>query len=247
MKFSLYLILFSLFLPYQAAWAQTFVAFDKDGLSDREEVGIYFTDPANPDTDGDGFSDGEEIQNHYSPHFPGKTLSQSDYDGDGLSDWLELLFHTSLNNPDTDSDGYLDFEEINNGYNPLLGRPVKLERKILIDTNNQTLTAFLSGIPINKFPISSGKPGYETPSGVYHIKNKNPRAWSYTYHLWMPYWLGFIGSAYGIHELPEWPGGLKEGEGHLGRPVSHGCVRLGVGPAEWLYNWADIGTEVVVK
>lgn len=61
------------------------------------------------------------------------------------------------------------------------------------------------------------------------------------------FWLGFIGSAYGIHELPEWPGGYKEGKSHLGRPVSHGCVRLGVGSAEWLFNWADIGTEVIIK
>lgn len=51
---------------------------------------------------------------------------------------------------------------------------------------------------------------------------------------------------FGIHELPVWPDGIKEGENHLGTPVSHGCVRLGVGPAEFLYNWTPIGTPVKI-
>jgi lipoprotein-anchoring transpeptidase ErfK/SrfK len=63
----------------------------------------------------------------------------------------------------------------------------------------------------------------------------------------MPYWMAIVpGGKFGIHELPEWPGGYKEGANHLGTPVSHGCVRLGVGPAQTVYNWADIGTPVVV-
>ena len=33
---------------------------DGDGLSDGEEINTYNTDPNNPDTDGDGLSDGEE-------------------------------------------------------------------------------------------------------------------------------------------------------------------------------------------
>jgi hypothetical protein len=45
---------------------------DGDGLSDGEEVNIYKTDPLNPDTDGDGFSDGEEVQAGYNPLGPGR-------------------------------------------------------------------------------------------------------------------------------------------------------------------------------
>jgi len=62
----------------------------------------------------------------------------------------------------------------------------------------------------------------------------------------MPYWMAFTGAGHGIHELPEWPGGAKEGAGHLGIPVSHGCVRLGVGPAGTIYGWANIGDAVYV-
>jgi lipoprotein-anchoring transpeptidase ErfK/SrfK len=51
---------------------------------------------------------------------------------------------------------------------------------------------------------------------------------------------------YGLHELPEWPNGYKEGASHLGIPVSHGCVRLGVGAAVRVFNWVEIGTPVVI-
>lgn len=57
----------------------------------------------------------------------------------------------------------------------------------------------------------------------------------------------FIGTQYGIHELPEWPNGVKEGTGHLGTAVSGGCVRLGIGPAKALYDWAEVGTEVEIR
>jgi len=220
---------------------------DNDGLSDSEELNLYFTDPINPDTDNDGFSDGEELKKHFSPHASEKTLSQHDLDKDGLSDWLELQFNTSLYNPDTDGDGFRDYEEILNSFDPLVSTANKLPQTIIIDTSSQTLSVLLKNIPLSVFPVSTGRKGYETPKGEYKINNKIPRAWSKTYGLWMPYWMSFIGSQYGIHELPEWPGGLKEGQNHLGVPVSHGCVRLGIGPAKWLYNWANIGTKVIVQ
>jgi len=45
--------------------------FDKDGLPDEIEK-LYGTDPHNPDSDGDGYKDGEEIKNGYNPVGPGK-------------------------------------------------------------------------------------------------------------------------------------------------------------------------------
>jgi len=52
------------------------VDIDSDGLTLNEEK-IYSTNPSRDDTDNDGFSDGEEIQNGYSPIEQGKTLSNS--------------------------------------------------------------------------------------------------------------------------------------------------------------------------
>lgn len=41
-----------------------------------------------------------------------------DTDQDGLTDEEEIVLGTDINNKDSDSDGYLDLAEINNGYNP---------------------------------------------------------------------------------------------------------------------------------
>lgn len=49
---------------------------DGDGLTNQEEF-FYNTDPANPDTDGDGFSDGDEVKNGYNPNGAGKLLTFS--------------------------------------------------------------------------------------------------------------------------------------------------------------------------
>ncbi|MEA1953193.1 MAG: hypothetical protein U9O24_02240 [Campylobacterota bacterium] len=82
---------------------------DKDGdvLLDKDEY-QQKTDPNNPDSDGDGLSDGEEVHTHHT------NPNSTDSDGDGLSDYYEL--HTSQTNPnnvDTDNDGLNDEEEVN--------------------------------------------------------------------------------------------------------------------------------------
>jgi hypothetical protein len=43
---------------------------DNDGLSDNQEINIFHTDPNNPDTDGDGWNDGEEVAAGYGPNDP---------------------------------------------------------------------------------------------------------------------------------------------------------------------------------
>lgn len=93
--------------------------------------------------------------------------------------------------------------------------------------------------------ISSGKKGFETPTGTFSVREKHPRHWSSKYNMYLPYWQRLTDSGYGLHELPEtdtW----KESPAHLGTPVSHGCVRLGVGPAQSIYDWAEVGTTVFI-
>jgi len=111
----------------------------------------------------------------------------------------------------------------------------------------QILSVFENGKIIDSYLISSGKKGMETPKGQYAIRNKTPRAWSKVYGLYMPFWMALVSDGkFCMHELPEWPSGYKEGANHLGVPVSHGCVRLGIGPAKAVYNWTEIGTPVIV-
>jgi hypothetical protein len=172
----------------------------------------------------------------------------ADTDGDSLSDADETdTYRTDPLKADTDGDGYVDGLEVQNGYDPLKPNAAKFRKQIVIDLKKQKLAYYLGPKELGSFAISTGKAATPTPKGTFTVQNKRPRAWSASAKLWMPWWLGFIGTAYGIHELPEWPNGFKEGANHLGTPVSHGCVRLGVGPAKTLYDWTDVGTQVMVQ
>ena len=114
---------------------------------------------------------------------------------------------------------------------------------IEIDLSDQKLILHNNGKVAGEYSISSGKPGMSTPTGEFQVLDKLKLIWSKKYSLYMPYSLHF-GNDYCIHELPYWPGGYREGENHLGIPVSHGCVRLGVGPAKTVYDFARVGTKI---
>ena len=123
-------------------------------------------------------------------------------------------------------------------------------KKILISVSSQRLNCFEDGDIVCNYPISSGTYALPTPLGNFKVEKKRPVAYSSSYDLYMNWWMAFTPSeAYGIHELPYWKyswGIITEGEDHLGIRVSHGCVRLGIGPAKTVYDWADIGTPVEI-
>ncbi len=80
---------------------------DGDGLSDGDEVHKYHTNPLRADTDGDGLSDGEEVLKYHTDPL------KYDTDGDGLSDGEEVLkYHTDPLKVDTDGDGLSDGDEV---------------------------------------------------------------------------------------------------------------------------------------
>ncbi len=169
-----------------------------------------------------------------------------DTDNDGLTDMLETKFGTDIHNPDSDGDSFPDGLEVQMAYSPTSTQPQLLEKSIFINLKAQTMEKRVMGIAVKTFPVSGGLPKTPTPVGEYKVLSKSPRAWSSAAKLWMPDWMAFTNRGHGIHELPEWPGGKKEGANHLGRPASHGCVRLGVGPAKEMYDWAPIGTPIKI-
>ncbi len=80
---------------------------DGDGLTDGDEVLKYQTDPLNPDTDGDGLTDGDEVLKYRTDPL------KADTDGDGLTDGDEVLrYHTDPLKVDTDGDGLSDGDEV---------------------------------------------------------------------------------------------------------------------------------------
>lgn len=88
---------------------------DEDGLSNLREYERE-TDPENPDTDGDGLTDGDEVDIYNTDPL------LADTDGDGLSDGDEINVHgTEPLFADTDGDTFGDYQEIVHGSNPLIG------------------------------------------------------------------------------------------------------------------------------
>lgn len=116
---------------------------DRDGLSNtlEEQLG---TDPENPDTDGDGLKDGEEVRRYKTS--PTKT----DSDGDGLRDGDELFkYRTDPAQSDTDGDGLTDGDEVlKYGTDPLK-----------IDTDGDTLSDGDEVLKYNTDPLRADTDG----------------------------------------------------------------------------------------
>jgi lipoprotein-anchoring transpeptidase ErfK/SrfK len=180
-------------------------------------------------------------------HAATSTPETLDTDGDGLIDVLETKFGTDPSLKDSDGDTFEDGLEVLMAYSPTSTEPVRLEKTIFIKLKTQTMEKRVNGVTIKTFKVSSGLPKTPTPTGEFKVLNKHLRAWSKSAKLWMPYWMAFTTRGHGLHELPEWPGGKKEGASHLGRMASHGCVRMGIGAAKEMYEWAPVGTRVIIE
>jgi lipoprotein-anchoring transpeptidase ErfK/SrfK len=99
-----------------------------------------------------------------------------------------------------------------------------------------------NGEVLRSTPTSTGRRGYETPTGEYRVVNKAPKAYSEKYEAWMLHWLGLTrDGGYGIHGL--------EGSSYerlLGRVASHGCIRVSRDFAREAYSRVSIGTPVTI-
>ena len=99
---------------------------DGDGLTNGAELDVHGTEPLDPDSDGDGLSDGVEVNtlgtDPLSPDSDGDGIAdgEEDTDGDGLSDSDEVNdLGTDPLDRDTDGDGIEDGDEVDAGTNPL--------------------------------------------------------------------------------------------------------------------------------
>jgi lipoprotein-anchoring transpeptidase ErfK/SrfK len=83
--------------------------------------------------------------------------------------------------------------------------------------------------------VSSGGPGTETPSGRFSVFRKELRSWSVPFSTWLPY-ASYFNQGIAFHEYAEVPP----------YPASHGCVRVPAPEAKGVYDFATIGTSVIV-
>ena len=90
------------------------------------------------------------------------------------------------------------------------------------------MTVYVDGKKKYKWSISTAKPGFRTPVGTFRPKRMRKVHFSNKYNnAPMPNSIFFLGG-YAIHGT--------NAVSKLGRPVSHGCVRLAPGHARKLFN-----------
>jgi lipoprotein-anchoring transpeptidase ErfK/SrfK len=119
------------------------------------------------------------------------------------------------------------------------------EKWIDVNLSAQYLIVYQGDTVIAETYVSTGRPGFETPTGTFHILTKLE---SQTME-------GVIGGEY--YNVPDVPwvmyftdfGHALHGtywHNNFGVQMSHGCVNLPMDFAAWLYTWAPIGTRVEI-
>jgi L,D-transpeptidase catalytic domain len=108
---------------------------------------------------------------------------------------------------------------------------------IYVDLSRQRATVYRNGVRIAVSTISSGKPGHETPTGVFTILQKDASHHSKKYNnAPMPF-----------QERLTWDGVALHAGGLPGYPESHGCVHLPYTFSQQLFSITTLGATVVVE
>lgn len=134
--------------------------------------------------------------------------------------------------------------------NPLPQTAASGGKVIYVSIAKQRAYAYQGDNLVYSFVVSTALPQYGTKRGTFKVKTKMPEAFSSRWQLRMPFWLGVYDagpSENGFHALPINTRGQRLWAGLLGRPASFGCIILSTRDAALLYNWADIGTSVVIR
>ncbi|HEU4323718.1 MAG TPA: L,D-transpeptidase [Roseiflexaceae bacterium] len=120
------------------------------------------------------------------------------------------------------------------------------ERRIDIDITKQLLTAYEGETQVYQAPVATGKDGFNTPTGTFAIYSRIPiqtmvgegggESWYVPDIPWVQYVVGGV-ALHGTYWHDQWGTGYR---------LSHGCINLNIDDAQWLYEWADIGTTVEI-
>src|SRR5215218_4617549 len=107
---------------------------------------------------------------------------------------------------------------------------------LVVNLETQRAVLFRNGVPIGATTVSSGKQGYDTPTGVFTILQKRQEHYSKTY---------------GNAPMPNmqrltWKGIALHAGNLPGYPASHGCIRLPTKFSSLLFGATELGMTVVI-
>jgi hypothetical protein len=107
---------------------------------------------------------------------------------------------------------------------------------VYVDLSKQIATVYRNGVRIAVTTVSTGKPGHETPDGVFVILQKDANHHSAKYNdAPMPF-----------QERLTWDGVALHAGGLPGYPESHGCVHLPLEFSKLLFGITQMGGTVVI-
>ena len=125
---------------------------------------------------------------------------------------------------------------------------------VVIHRGSNRMDVFKGTRPWRTFPVATGQAIYPTPLGNWHVADMQRNPW------WRPpaspwaqglkpippgpgnplgtRWMGLDAAGVGMHGTPD--------AASIGYSASHGCIRMYVPDAEWLFNQVHIGTPVFI-
>lgn len=107
---------------------------------------------------------------------------------------------------------------------------------VVVSLPDQLAHVYRNGIRIGVATVSSGKPGHETPTGVFTVLQKDKHHHSATYN----------NAAMPDTQRLTWDGVALHAGGLPGYPSSHGCVHLPLAFADRLFEITHVGTPVII-
>lgn len=107
---------------------------------------------------------------------------------------------------------------------------------LLVDTFNLTLTLLANGEPVRKYPVAVGRPGSETPVGIWKVTDKSDEPAPGTGTHWLG--LNVPCGNFGVHGT--------DNPWSIGTYASGGCVRLHNAHIQEIYPLVPVGTWVII-
>ncbi len=107
---------------------------------------------------------------------------------------------------------------------------------IFVNLVSQRAFVYRNGVAIGASTVSTGKPGYETPTGVFTILQKDRTHHSNRYN----------NASMPFTERLTWGGVALHAGGLPGYPSSHGCVHLPLKFSQLLFSETSLGMTVII-
>lgn len=120
---------------------------------------------------------------------------------------------------------------------------------VYVDVTGQVVKITKDQEVLKEMIASTGMEGHETPLGIFEIQNRGTWFFSDKYKQGAKYWVSFRDwGLYLFHSvaMDENQQVIPEEEAKLGQRASHGCIRLKIEDAKWIYDNVPEKTKVVV-